>query len=241
MFKTYLSENNFSKFNPKAILFDMDGVLFDSLPNHSLAWVKAMSEHQLPMAIEDVYLNEGQPAADTIGDIYKKIHGKEISKERCQEIYQLKAKYFEELEEVEPMPLALEFCKLLKTKGYELFVVTGSAQITLLESIQKHFPDIFHKSNVISALDVKRGKPHPDPYLEALRRANLQAWEAIVVENAPLGVQASVAAQIFTIAVNTGPLDSTLLKNSGANLLFESIEALYHQWEDIETEISNKN
>jgi beta-phosphoglucomutase-like phosphatase (HAD superfamily) len=51
-----------------------------------------------------------------------------------------------------------------------------------------------------------------------------------VVENAPLGVQASVAAGIFTIAVNTGPIDGQVLLDAGANLLFPSMPNFCDAW-----------
>lgn len=53
-----------------------------------------------------------------------------------------------------------------------------------------------------------------------LAKVGIKPNEAIVVENAPLGVRAAVAAQIFTIAVNTGPLPESALLNEGANMLF---------------------
>lgn len=59
----------------------------------------------------------------------------------------------------------------------------------------------------MTAFDVKLGKPHPEPYLMGLEKAGVKSHEAFVVENAPMGVRAGVAAGIFTIAVNTGPLD----------------------------------
>ena len=49
----------------------------------------------------------------------------------------------------------------------------------------------------------------------------MEPWEAIVVENAPLGVRAAVAASIFTVAVNTGPLPNEMLADEGANLIFD--------------------
>ena len=59
-----------------------------------------------------------------------------------------------------------------------------------------------------------------------LEKAGVKPWEAIVVENAPLGVQAGVAADVFTIAVNTGPLKDEVLLNAGADLLYPSMSAL---------------
>ena len=58
------------------------------------------------------------------------------------------------------------------------------------------------------------------PYLKGMEKAGVEPWEAIVVENAPLGVRAAVAAHIFTVAVNTGPLPNEMLSEEGANLVF---------------------
>ena len=87
---------------------------------------------------------------------------------------------------------------------------------------------------MVTAFDIKFGKPNPDPYLMALAKAGLQPNEAIVIENAPLGVLAGVAAGIFTIAVNTGPLPDQVLWDAGANLLFPSMPAFNEAWEELE-------
>ena len=63
----------------------------------------------------------------------------------------------------------------------------------------------------------------------------------IVVENAPLGVQAGVAAGVFTIAVNTGPLPDEVLLNQGANLLFHSMQEFCEEWENVYEELTVDN
>mgnify|MGYP003619222916 FL=1 len=77
------------------------------------------------------------------------------------------------------------------------------------------------------------GKTHPAPYLIRVNRAGVQPWESFVVENAPMGVEASVAAGIFTIAVNTGPLPDSVLLGAGADILFPSMADLAAAWDDI--------
>lgn len=77
---------------------------------------------------------------------------------------------------------------------------------------------------------MKRGKPNPEPYLCGLKKAGVMPWEAIVVENAPLGVRAAVAANVFTVAVNTGPLPQKMLADEGANLIFESMPSFRDSW-----------
>ncbi|MBO5135473.1 MAG: beta-phosphoglucomutase, partial [Bacteroidaceae bacterium] len=74
---------------------------------------------------------------------------------------------------------------------------------------------------------------YPDPYLLALEKGGFRQNEAIVVENAPLGVTAGVAAGLFTIAANTGPLKEEVLTKAGANLVFPSMQALCDEWEKL--------
>jgi beta-phosphoglucomutase-like phosphatase (HAD superfamily) len=85
------------------------------------------------------------------------------------------------------------------------------------------------EQHIVTAYDVAHGKPAPDPYLMGLQKAgNLMPHEAVVVENAPLGVEAGVAAGIFTIAVNSGNLPKESLRK--ADLLFDSMTDLYESW-----------
>ncbi len=86
---------------------------------------------------------------------------------------------------------------------------------------------------MVTAFDVKYGKPHPEPYLMGLQKADAKPNEAFVVENAPMGVEAAVAANIFTIAVNTGPLPNQVLLDAGADLLYPDMVSLAKEWKQI--------
>ena len=57
-----------------------------------------------------------------------------------------------------------------------------------------------------------------------LEKAGIKAEEAIVVENAPLGVQAAKGAGIFVIAANTGPLEDEILKEAGADIVVPGLK-----------------
>ena len=92
---------------------------------------------------------------------------------------------------------------------------------------------MFAAERVVTAFDVRHGKPHPEPYLKGLEKAGVRAEEAMVVENAPLGVQAAVAADVFTVAVNTGPIPEQKLKEAGAGLVLPGMPALADSFDDI--------
>lgn len=207
------------RISPKAILFDMDGVLFDSMPNHAYAWSHAMTEYGLQMTPEEVYMNEGRTGSSTINLLAQRFWGRDATEEEKQLIYEAKSRVFNTLPEAKPMPGALETLQAVKAKGLQIVLVTGSAQSSLLERLERHYPGFFRPDLMVTGFDVKLGKPYPEPYLKGLRKAGIRPEEGIVVENAPLGVQAGHAAGIFTIAANTGPLKDEVLKNAGADIV----------------------
>ena len=217
----------------RAILFDMDGVLFDSMKNHAEAWVRAMKENNLIMSREDVYMNEGRTGEGTIDIFAREQWGREATDEEKEYIYKVKSDIFNTLPHVEPVNGAWEVLKAVKQMGLQRVIVTGSGQRSLLERLEKNFPGIFSADLMVTAFDVKHGKPHPEPYLIGMQKAGVEPWEAIVVENAPLGVRSAVAANIFTIGVNTGPLPNSMLTDEGASLVFNKMQDLADSWEEI--------
>ena len=121
------------------------------------------------------------------------------------------------------MPGALEALQAVKDHGWKIVLVTGSGQVTLLERLSKHYPGFFSQELMVTSFDVKHGKPHPEPYLMGLEKAGVRAEEALVVENAPLGVESAHRAGIFTLAANTGPLPDKVLSDAGADLVFRGM------------------
>ena len=210
----------------KAVLFDMDGVLFDSMPYHSEAWHKVMKSHGLTLSREEAYMHEGRTGASTINIVFQRELGREATQEEIESIYQEKSVLFNSYPEAKRMPGAWELLQKVKKDGLIPMVVTGSGQLSLLERLEHHYPGMFHKELMVTAFDVKYGKPNPEPYLMALKKGGIKADEAVVVENAPLGVEAGHNAGIFTIAVNTGPLNGQVLLDAVADLLFPSMQAL---------------
>ncbi len=189
----------------RAVLFDMDGVLYDSMPMHAEAWVQAMHRHGLSMTDEQVYMNEGRTGEGTIDIFTLEQWGREATAEEVEAIYRTKSDIFNEMDEVPPMPGADEVLAEVKGQG-----------------------------RMVTAYDVTRGKPNPEPYLKGLEKAGaalgrahaLKPAEALVVENAPLGVQAGKAAGIRVMAVNTGPLPDSVLLEAGADWVLPDMPAL---------------
>jgi len=210
----------------KAVLFDMDGVLFDSMPNHAYAWSHAMTQFGLEMTAYEAYLHEGRTGSGTINILAQRYWGRDATQEEIERIYAAKAELFNTLPEPKPMPGALEALTAAKQLGCKIVLVTGSCQPKLLGSLEQHYPGFFRQELMVTGFDVKRGKPDPEPYLMGLQKANVKAEEAVVVENAPLGVESAHKAGVFVIAANTGPLEDSILREAGANIVVPGLEAV---------------
>lgn len=226
----------------RAVLFDMDGVLYDSMKNHAIAWTGAVQRHGLFMTREEVYMNEGRTGAGTINALTQRTWQRDATAEECEAIYQTKSDIFNTLPTAQEMPGAWEVLQQVRDCGLLRVIVTGSGQASLLDRLNNSYPGIFQQDLMVTAFDVQFGKPHPEPYLMGLQKAGIRADQAIVVENAPLGVQAAHAAGIYTIAVNTGPLPDETLSQAGADIvLHEGMKQLATEWQHIYNKLTKEH
>lgn len=226
----YLNITGFKEFAPKAVIFDMDGVIYNSMPNHAKSWHKAMKSIGIEMPPDDAYTYEGMRGVETIQLLFKKQRNEDISTEKASEYYKIKSDEFNKCPKAELMDGIILLMEKIKASGLKILIVTGSAQNTLIRKLTHDLNGLVEENMIVTALDVKHGKPNPEPYLKGLQKAGVKPWEAIIVENAPLGIRAGVAAKVFTIAVNTGPLPDSALLNEGANILFHSIREFVEKW-----------
>lgn len=208
----------------RAALIDMDGVLYDSMPYHARAWHQMMSEQGVQTDPDEFYLYEGMTGVATINLIFERELGHSVSKEEAERLYARKAELFVGAGEKLPMKGADRMLRALRRGGLSRVLVTGSAQTSLLDSLRQDYPGAFLPGMRVTALDVTNGKPDPEPYLKGADIAGVTPREAIVVENAPLGVRAGKASGAFTIAVTTGPIPREEFEKEGADMIFGSMD-----------------
>lgn len=210
---------------PNSFLFDMDGVLMDSMPFHVESWQKAFLSVGVHYPEDRIYQNEGRPGEETILDVYKWLFNTIPDQQTIEKIYAKKTQIMKDLGQAELIKGMDKVVEYLADKSYKLCIVTGSSQESLLELIDNCFNSKFG-NNIVTGKDVTQGKPHPEPYLKAIKLIKSSPKKAVVIENSPLGIQSAKKAGIFTLAINTGPLNNSVLKDAGADEIFNSADAL---------------
>ena len=98
---------------PKAVIFDMDGVIIDSMPYHADAWKKAFASVGIKISDQDIYLREGENPKRIVEDIFEEANI-EISKEKIKKVIEEKERKFNEIFEIKLFPEVKEFLDELK-------------------------------------------------------------------------------------------------------------------------------
>lgn len=206
-------------------LIDMDGVLYDSMPLHTVAWKQLMDAQGINCTREEFFLYEGMTGRDTIKMIFKRELNRDISDRDADALYKIKSESFNAMGGAKLMPGAQRMIAELGRLGLIRVLVTGSSQASVLNRLNTDYPNVFSDGHRVTARDVRHGKPDPEPYLKGAELAGLPPKDCIVIENAPLGVRAGKAAGCFVIAVTTGPIPREEFVKEGADLIFESMSA----------------
>ena len=183
----------------KALIFDMDGVLVDSMPFHAAAWKKAFLDMGMVIKDEDIYAIEGSNPRNGLPLLIRKAR-KEPEAFDFETITAIYRQEFNRIFKLKAFDGMKECLELLKSR-FLLSVVSGSDRFIVNGIIDHLFPEIF--DTVVTGDDVLNSKPDPDPFLKAVELLNVGKKECIVIENAVLGVEAAKKADIYCIGIPT--------------------------------------
>ncbi len=182
------------------VIFDMDGVLADTATIHFKSRVMVANELGVKMTKKFFEETFGQQSIP----IMRKLVGPNINQLDVEKFVALKEKYYRDMvkDEIKPLLGVINLIKSLKKKNSKLAIGSSGPpeNIDLLLNglnIKQYF-DV-----IISAKDVKKGKPAPDVFLIAAKRLNIEPKNCIVIEDAPVGIEAAIRAGMKSIALTT--------------------------------------
>lgn len=184
----------------KAILFDLDGVIVDSLHYHYLAWDQMFQKYGSNVTEESVLLTEGMNSFEILPLMLQQT-GVDLPVEEHNKFIEAKRSLFREIAKLSYYPNAFETIAELRKRGYMTALVTACARKNMEKSVDLEKQKLF--DFIISGDDVERAKPSPDPYLTAQKTLGVDVSECVVIENAPLGVESAKNAGMICIAVES--------------------------------------
>jgi beta-phosphoglucomutase len=193
----------------KAVCFDMDGVLVDTMPHHVAAWLNSFKEKGFNHNEIDFYIREGMPGRKTIEDIFNSCNV-QVTEKDIEEIYIAKRKYFKKHAKYKFINETVQLLKELQKMDIPCCLVTGSRK-EFVEEVLQSLP--FHFHSVITGDDVDEGKPSPEPYNKAMQSFPLNPSQWLIIENAPLGIKSAKSSGAYCLAMET-TLGSMYLKEA---------------------------
>lgn len=182
----------------RALLFDYDGIIARTMQDNFNAWSAALAPYGINVAKERYYLLEGMRPQE-VASVLLDEGGRDIG--TADEVARAKDRHYREHARVTLYPDAAGIVSAFKKKGYLLALVSGASAARLRESGVDHVMRQF--DTIVSADDIKCGKPDPEPYLVAMERLAASPGECLAIENAPLGIQSAKRAGAMCLAVCT--------------------------------------
>jgi beta-phosphoglucomutase family hydrolase len=189
----------------RGIIFDCDGTLTDSMPVHYKSWSKTFADHGIPFDQQRFYALAGMPS-DRIIDLIGSEHGKQLDAPVVAR--EKEENFLEFLHEVAPVERVVLLAR--EQKSHRKLAVASGGFRWVIERQLAHLgfaPEYFDA--IVTAEDTERHKPHPDVFLEAARRLQLEPSECLVFEDAELGIEAARRAGMAFVDVRTGDWGSS--------------------------------
>jgi mannitol-1-/sugar-/sorbitol-6-phosphatase len=202
-----------AKITCSALLFDMDGVLTDSMPAVARVWAGWAAEHGFDPQ-EVVRAAHGRPSLLTVRDYLP-------NADHLAENREVERRELEDTEGIVPLPGTLE---LLAALPRERWAIVTSCTRPLAE-VRLRAAGLPRPALFITSSDVEHGKPAPDPYRMAAEKLGFLAKDCIVVEDAPAGVVSGKAAgaRVIGVAAMFGKAE---LREKGADWIIDNCAAI---------------
>jgi sugar-phosphatase len=194
----------------RGILFDLDGVLVDSTPAVARCWSRWAEQYGFN-ADEVVRQAHGRPSIVTLRELMP--NGDYDEENRKMEEWEIA-----DTDGVVPLPGVMA---LLQALPADQWAIVTSCTRPLAE-VRIRVAGLPRPKKIVTAADVQRFKPDPDPYLKGAELLGLTQADCVVVEDAPAGIRSGRAAGSRVLALRTTEVDE-LLKAAGATWIVDDL------------------
>jgi HAD superfamily hydrolase (TIGR01509 family) len=201
----------------RAVIFDMDGVIVDSEPYSMQALVDTLRHYGVDPTADELRRSYGRRITDDFADYFGRA-GVAVDLETA--VARKRARYFElAAGRLEPFPGVLSLFPRARAKGYRLALASSGDRDKVAFSMRALGLDGIFEI-VVTGDDIAHSKPHPEIYLTAAGRLEVDPGHCLAIEDAPNGVQAAKRAGMRCIAVTNSVTREEL---AGADLVVASL------------------
>lgn len=205
----------------KAIIFDMDGVLYNSIPMHLKIWEMVFSKRNIPFSLNIFEEYNGNSSLTIANKLISKFN----LNEKAEDIFNEKVKLELSMrdEGADLFPQTIDVLTQLKNSGFKIAIATGALKHTV-DYVKKRFnldkfADVFVESE-----DVEHGKPSPDIFLLAAKKLGVEPNLCAVVEDAVNGISAANSAGMTSVAITNTFSKKVFINN--ANFIINNLDEL---------------
>lgn len=187
--------------NTRALIFDMDGTMIDSMPSHAQSWVTFAQNHGITMNIDDLMRRTtGRTGAECMRELFQRA----LSDDEAWALISEKEVIYRKLF----APVFAEvagfkaFAQQTLARGLNLGVGTAGDQHNIAFALQ-HLKLDTAPHAIVGGDEGFAGKPEPAIFLEVARRMGIRPQDCIVFEDAPFGIEAARRAGMRAVAICT--------------------------------------
>jgi HAD superfamily hydrolase (TIGR01509 family) len=195
-----------SLYRYQAVLFDLDGVILDSMEHHAGLWEELLAAEGFPVEREFILRHEGALGREVLEAFLAEqglsARAEELDGSMQRLLAAQAGRYLSECAHlVRPYPDAAPVVAALGRAGTPCALVTSSRREVMAACLPEELLSGF--AAVVTAQDVPRHKPHPDPYLAGAEALGADPARCLAVENAPAGIASALAAGAACHAISS--------------------------------------
>ena len=210
--------------NAIGALFDWDGVIIDSHNQHEKSWSKLAEEENKVLPDNFFKMTFGMRNENIIPNFF----GNWIDVTNQEEVTRLadrKEEIYREIiisDGIEPLPGVRDLLQSLKSEEIACSIAS-STPIANIETVMGMIELSDYFDAITAAEDVSNGKPNPEVFLKAAEKIKVDPKNCVVFEDAHVGIEAGLAANMQIIAVaTTHPVESL----GNAHMVTENLESI---------------
>lgn len=183
----------------KAVIFDMDGVIFDTEKVYLDIWIEVFEKYGYKMT-KELYVNVMGTGRKNVIKTFLENFGDDLPIEKMYEEKDNQLFYRIENQGIPLKEGVKELFSMLKEKNYKIALATSAKR----ERVEKQIKDKWLKESfdaIVCGDDVEKGKPSPDIFLKAAKKIDVEPENCFVVEDSPAGIKAAFSGGMKGIHV----------------------------------------